>query len=430
MAGTFVRGRGWPPAVVATALIVALCAACGSSSKGTNSASGAASSTAVTQATGGVSGCASSVGVTPTQVKVGVLWDQTGANAAGGGAFGAGVHARFDAANQSGGVNGRKVVEADADTQSNPGSGLAAAEGLVQSNGVSSILIGSQIIPTVFPYMERIGVPLFDPLAGVPAFATSQNLISAAGAFDPATKGTLTTPIIVRYLQQSGVKTLALFSHNTPSGLANLGPIAADAKKVGISVVYENTAIPFSAFDATSIALRVKQLKPDAAYLGIALPPSISIVHSLQEQGYVPKVTLLATGYSSQTLSAGIAGASTTSQYVPFLGPISQLTKPAQDFRNAMATYEPTATLTTTAAFGWVTADLFLHAVELAGKCPTESTIVSKIRSEASYNPGGITADPIRFSPGLTPDGNPANCLYIVTINSGAFSAPKAPLCV
>ena len=363
-------------------------------------------------------------------MKVGVLFDQTGPNAPGGLPFGAGVEARFAVQNKNGGINGRKIVAVNADTQSSPGNGLQAAEGLVESNGVVSLIIGSQIIPTVFPYAERTNIPLFDPLVGVPAFATAKNLISASGAFDPATQGTLSTTILIHYFQQQGVKTLALFSHNTPAGLAALGPVATAAEKAGIQVVYKNTAIPFSAFDATSIALRMKQLKPDATYLAIALAPSISIVRSLQQQNSVPRLTLLSTGYGTSTLSAGIGGTFTSSQYVPYIGPLNELAPAAQAFRNAMTTYEPKAQLAVTAAYGWTAADLFIHSVQLAGSCPTEASIVSAIRSEKSYNPGGITANSIQFTPGLTPDGNPLNCLYIMSISNTAFSIPKTPICV
>ena len=438
MTETFIpRGRGLQPVIVVTALILALCAACGSSSKGSNSAAGATSttgagspSTAATSTGGGASGCPSAPGVTPTEVKVGVLWDQTGANAAGGGPFGAGVHARFDVANDSGGVNGRKIVESDADTQSSPGNGLAAVQGLVKSNGVNSVIIGTQIVPTVFPYAIATKLPLFDPLSGAPSFATEPNLISAAGAWYTPTGGSLNSPLFLQFLQQNQVKTLAIFAHSTPASTALAHTLSAAAAKAGIKVVYENDAIPFQAFDATSIGLRLKQLKPEAAYFAIALAPAISIIHSAQQQGSLPKYPVLTTGYDPTTLKAGISGAYTLSGYTPFIGPLNDLSKPAQDFRNAMAKYQPTAPTGFASAEGWVTGDLFLHALQLAGQCPTQANIVSQIRTVTGYNPGAISPSPVRFAPGLTPNGNPQNCTYVVQINGTSFSIPTTPVCV
>ena len=83
---------------------------------------------------------------------------------------------------------------------------------------------------------------------GVPAFATAKNLISASGAFDPATQGTLSTTILIHYFPATRGQDSGLVSPNTPAGLAALGPVATAAEKAGIQVVYKNTAIPFSAF--------------------------------------------------------------------------------------------------------------------------------------------------------------------------------------
>ena len=44
----------------------------------------------------------------------------------------------------------------------------------MESNGVVSLIIGSQIIPTVFPYAERTNIPLFDPLGGRPGLRHRQ----------------------------------------------------------------------------------------------------------------------------------------------------------------------------------------------------------------------------------------------------------------
>ena len=125
-------GLGWRPVIVVGALILGLCSACGSSSKSaaptntTASPSGVTpGSTGSTGNTGSAAACPSSTGVTPTDVKVGVLFDQTGPNAPGGWPFGAGVEARFAVQNkQIGGINGRKIVAVNADTQSSPGNGL------------------------------------------------------------------------------------------------------------------------------------------------------------------------------------------------------------------------------------------------------------------------------------------------------------------
>ena len=123
---------------------------------------------------------------------------------------------------------------------------------------------------TIYPYLSQQNIPDFEPLASSPAFATDKNLFSVTGAWNP-NGGSLTGPLIATYLQQNSVKTMANFSSGSPASLAAAGAIDKSAKSMGISVVYENDATPSNSFDATSIGLRLKQLKPDAVVFPIAL---------------------------------------------------------------------------------------------------------------------------------------------------------------
>ena len=200
--------------------------------------------------------------------------------------------------------------------------------------------------------------------------------------------------------------------------------------KDGIKVVYENDAIGFSSFDATSVAIRLKQVKPDGVVFPIGLAPTISIVRSMQQQNFTPKLTLLTTGYDPAALSAGIGGTYTIAGYVPYLGPISELSAPAQQFRNTMAQYYPKVDLGGAAPGGWAAASEFLYALQLAGKCPTRAGIISAMRAQTAYNAGGLEPAAVQYTPGITPNGNPVNCEYFVKINSDSFSVPKAPICL
>ena len=183
--------------------------------------------------------------------------------------------------------------------------------------------------------------------------------------------------------------------------------------------------------DSTESWAGLKQVAPDATVQGLALAASISIVKSLQQQGVHPKVNLITTGYDPSVLSAGITGTTTTANYVPYLGPISSLAPPAQAFRNAMAKYEPKTNLGLYAVAGYATGSLFLHGLELAGKCPTQAGFVSALRSETSYNPGGVAPQALGFAPNaISPDGGPESCLYFVNINTNSFSVPGKPVCL
>ena len=400
--------------------------ACGSSASKsaapTSSANSASSGSAAT-----TTSCSSTAGVSPSQVKVGALWAQTGSFAASSGAFGAGVRARIDEANDSGGVNGRKVDEIDADNQSDPGKALVAAQGLVQSNGVMALLNGAASAAPMFPYLNSNSIPVFSWSAIDKSFGTAPNEFSISGAWGP--KGATPVGAEVQFVKESGGNRVAIVSSTSPISLTNVHNLDAGFKADGLSIVYENDAIPFNSFDATSVALRMKQENADVIVLPIAIAPSISIVQAVQQQGMHPKLIILATAYDPTALSAGIAGVYTTDTYVPYLGPVSSLTSPAQHFRAEMAKYEPSATLSFYAVAGYAAASEFLYALQKAGACPTRANIVTAMRSVKGYSAADLVPEQVQYSPGITPDGNPANCEYFIKVLQTSFSVPSQPTC-
>ena len=426
-----------PQIAIGLLLVAGVAVGCGSSTKGSSAptTSGSATSggtTATSSAVGATSSCSTVPGVTPTEVKIGVMSDLTGGDAVQNIPFSPGVTAAIDAANAAGGINGRKIVVVTADSQSSPSAALSAVKGLVQSNGVFAVLPGPATEATIWPYLaSQPNLPVIAPLAGSPDFGTAKNFFSTTGAWDAAAGGTLTGPIIAKYLQNSGAKTVAVFSHPDPASLGFSGAIAQAVKGDGLTIVYQDLAVPYSAFDATSVALRVKQAAPDATIAGLSIQATVSILKSLQQQNVPTKVNLITTGYDPSVLSVGIAGTTTTASYVPYLGSVSTLSAPAQAFRNAMAQYEPKTNLGLYAVGGYATGSLFLHGLELAGKCPTQAGFVSALRSVTSYNPGGMDPGPINYAPNsISADGSPINCEYFVKINTSSFTVPTAPICL
>ena len=138
---------------------------------------------------------------------------------------------------------------------------------------------------------------------------------------------------------------------------------------------------------------------------------------------------MVAGAYDSRALSAGITGSYAYSDYVPFLGAVNTLTSPAQAFRNAMATYSPKTTIGEYTVGGWTTADLFLKALQVAGKCPTQTGLISAMRAVDAYNPAGMVSQDIRYSPGQTPNGDPLSCVFFIKLNADSFTTPTVPLC-
>ena len=371
--------------------------------------------------------CSSTAGVSANLVKVGVLWSQTGSFSASSGAFGAGARARIDEANDGGGINGRKIDEIDADNQSDPGKALAAAQGLVQSNGVLGLINGTVSGAPLFPYLNSNKIPDFSWSATDPTFGTAPNEFSISGAWGP--KGATPVGAQVQYVKQSGGTRVAIVSSTSPISLSNVHNLDAGFKGVGLSIVYENDAIPFSSFDATSVALRMKQVNADVIVLPIAIAPAISIVQAIRQQALHPKLVILATAYDPAALTAGLAGVVTTDTFVPYLGAVSSLSPAAQHFREEMAKYQPKANLSFYAVAGYAAASEFLYALQRAGACPTQANIVTAMRSVSAYSAGGLLPQQVQYTPGISPDGNPQSCEYFIEVQQNSFSVPTQPTC-
>ena len=417
-----------PRTIAVVALLAGALSACGSSSKSSSPTTAGSSGTptsavgssATTAATSGSNtSCSSQPGITPTSVKVGLTYAETGATGAINDVFGPSAHAAFDAINAAGGINGRKITWADADTESDPGHALVAGQGLVESNGVFAILNGTSIAANLFPYLAAKNIPTFDVLFDAPLFATQKNFFTTEGAWDTLNGGAgLSADLLAQFLKQQGVTSFAIFDSGSPSGLAAGKGEAAAIEKAGIKLVYEDDATPSNAFDATSVALRVKQVKPDALVYPLALAGSISIYKAVQQQGYTPKVEILSTGYTPQALTAGIAGVVHDNP----VRPVSWRREHAGTGGPGVSEWygEVRAAVTNLglyAAGGWADAYLFAHALQLAGQCPTRDSVSSAMRAVSSYNPAGLIAAPIQYTPGIEPDGNPLNCQTIVKIN-------------
>ena len=258
-------------------LAMAVVSACGSSSKGSSAtATSAAGSAAGSAATSGNQSCSSVPGITPTEVKVGILNNQTGALAPATATFTPAAQARFQLANDNGGVNGRKIVSVAADGQSSQGTALSAGQGLVESNGVFALVVGDNASAPLYTYLVKSNVPVFTSQDTFPQQATATNLFSTIGAYTTSP----TTGPIVKFLKDQSIKSIAILTHNAAVTIDLSNAYTAGAEQVGINTVLQYHAVPFTAFDATTLALQVKAAKPEGV-----ISPDVCPRRDLDHQG-------------------------------------------------------------------------------------------------------------------------------------------------
>ena len=172
----------------------------------------------------------------------------------------------------------------------------------------------------------------------------------------------------------------------------------------------------------------MKQLKPDAHLPGDCASSIDLDRQSLQQQNSVPRLTLLSTGYGTSTLSAGIGGTFTSSQYVPYIESPQRGSAPAaQAFRNAMTTYEPEkpSSPSPLRMDGQPQTCLYTRCSWPALAQPRPVSSPPSVQRRATTL---VVSPPTRYSSRQADtDGNPLNCLYIMSIITPVSASRRRP---
>jgi ABC-type branched-subunit amino acid transport system substrate-binding protein len=405
-------------AVLGAAALVFL-AACSSSGGSSTAATGAGAS--------GTSGTScSSPGITGNQIKVGVLTTLSGPFAVDHAGFLAGARARIALQNADGGVGGRQIDLVAADDGSSVPSATVAAQGLVQSSGVFGIITDTSVGSGAFPFLEQNNVPVVDGLANDPSSATDRNEFSPTGA-NTSAFGTTT---VAKFAKQQGVTNLAVLDINVPDAIINGNAIAAGAKAIGLKVGDIVKDIPIGTFDATSLALRLKALGVNGVTMQTDLLAQESVYGALKQQGVKLRSFSGTQVYSTsaQAAASTIAGAVSVLDYTP---PFGSADPAIQRLEGAVKKYEHVSPYLSLLPFGWIGADTMISGLQKAGSCPTQASFIDRLRTDASYDAGGLISPPSSFLPGLLSTGTPASplCQHFPQLNANGTYTDLGKVC-
>ena len=358
--------------------------------------------------------CPASEGVSPTSITLGYFVPKTGPAASN---FAGGEQAarlRVAQENAKGGINGRKINLIAYDDQANAATQITVANKALESDHIFGLVMTSAN-DAAFPTFKAQNVPVTG--FNVLAMATDRNTFSVVGPTSP----TIISTAIAERLKQAGVTNVALIAHNTPSaaaGMINTSKALA-ASGTGVKQALLITDEPQGAHDATSTALRVRNAGADGAYMSMFVDGVVSIAQALKQQGVNLKGSVGAglvdpaviakaagplegmIGTTYGTIPAGVPGAAGMRTYINGM-------KAA-----GLNPYSPTAPI------AFAAADLMIHGLKLAGKCPTRASFIDNLRKVTKYNAAGMMPQPVSFQPGVTPMGSPAHCSWYVVIKNG-----------
>lgn len=229
-------------------------------------------------------------GVTETTIKVGNAAATSGAFAAVGVPFNAGIEAYIKQVNDAGGINGRKIEFVHYDDEFDPVKGKAATEKLINEDKVFAIVghFGTPTIGATLDLLKESGVPVVYFAAGIASLynedATSVEKGQGLFPVQPiyVTEGRL---MVARAVEEHGAKKIGVIYTNDDAGKDLLAGVENQVSKLGAEYSVVKEQINPGATDVTSAALKMKNDNVDiivAASIQATLP---TIIKGLISQG-------------------------------------------------------------------------------------------------------------------------------------------------
>ncbi|OHV39199.1 ABC transporter substrate-binding protein [Pseudofrankia sp. EUN1h] len=395
------RRRGWAAVAAAGVVIPLAVAGCSKSDQATGNAA------------------CGSPGVTPTEVKVGLVYPDSGAIAVGFRFARSGVQARVALANASGGVNGRKIVLDWRDDQGSTNGFTLAAQDLLTHAGVFGLLAESIVVSGSADQLDKDGIPIAG-LPGEEAWTQHRNMFTF-GSLQSAGSAITTFGL---YARRFGATKVALVYNDTMSqsaqGLVKL--FTESLRSQGIAVA-DSIVYTAGVTSPAKVVTQVEASNADALVSILSADDFLPVYTAAKQAGLTFKVTLTTSGYDSQLLAtqgANMAGMSVLTPHIPFSADSPAL----RTYRQAMSDYAPELGQTDNevALAAYITTDEFLHGLELAGACPTRDAFIDNLRAEKNYNAGGLipTTDLSRF-------GEANLCYSFVRVNQAGTAFDVVP---
>ncbi|SHM64109.1 ABC transporter substrate-binding protein [Cryptosporangium aurantiacum] len=389
---------------------------------------GAACAVALVVAACGDGGGSSTPGDT---VKVGILTSLSGPNSAAFKGTVSGAEARLAAYEEDGGKCADKKFETvKADDQSNAQGALTASQKLIQQDKVYTVLAVSSFFYGATPYLTTAakGTPIIG--GGFDGAKEWQNTKNNLFPAIPVPNYSKTYTTAGDYLKSVGGTKVAGVAYESPSSQQGLEASLRSAEQAGLKRGYVNTTVPFGSTDVGAIVLGIIQSKSDVVQFGINPDTSFAIVAGLKQAGYTPKAVVSATGYGNDLLESAPAvqagqGVTFTTGWAPNElknEGTERMSKALKDHAGSKSGIPGFAQ-----TMGWMTADIFLHGLEVAGCDADQAKFISDLRADKTWDADGLYPSPRDFT---TIEAD-EQCQYFLKLEGSAFvPEPKAsPLC-
>jgi branched-chain amino acid transport system substrate-binding protein len=200
-----------------------------------------------------------------------------------------------------------------------------------------------------------------------------------------------------------GVTNVGIIGIDDPGAITVSNADAATAKQLGLTVGYEAN-VPISQTDWTADVAKMKAAGVNGVVVYTSPAAALSLVPAAKQAGLNAKF-LLSTGYDPRLLLPALDGVTDETAYAPF-----EYNLPAQQpVKAAFAKIGVPAGIPE--VNNWLSADLFVKGLSVAGGCPTRDSFINGLRQVHDFDGSGLLP-PIDEATALT---HGDACFYHVT---------------
>ena len=298
----------------------------------------------------------------------------------------AGAEAYFDAVNQSGGINGRKIKLLSLDDGYEPEKAAANTMKLITEDKILALFgyVGTPTSNAALPIFTEAKVPFVGAFTGAQSLREPFNRYIfnvRASYFDE-------TEAIVQHLVQSGSKRIAVFYQNDAYGKAGLAGVERAMKKRNLAITSLAT-VERNTVDVAKAVQSMSKDNPTAIIMISAYKSCAAFIKAMQAANAFPQfwnVSFVGAKALSKELGEDGRGVH-ISQVVPFPSDVTPIVREYQKRIGDADKYSFTS------LEGYIAAKVLVEGLRRAGKNPTRESLVDGLAGMGKVDLGGFTVN-------------------------------------